>query len=717
MIGGKLVRHKKEFENTLSKETKKLLAETAKMNKKRENDIFLNTLKQTEKIQKETLDKLKKPNSKTLKEKSLKLPLTIKEIDDDPYLSSILLKNPEFMTVEEKGFIDSFNKKEQQIFFQYLRVKSLEKNWMGNGIGSGQFLELYMKNKKKKDENGGDKLITLKAFLKKNLNTEKQIKDKNNEDQEDSYIQNMKEDTTKQLIRLNVVKSLEDKKREEMENFKLKAKNLTNELEKFKLMLLKEKNEAVETKLIEQNKYVKTDIANKTKNMKKDMNRIEDNKDKISESSYLIQNYNKHLNDNRNNIIFEDKIFQSIRDYLDQFSMTAYELLKLIDMNIYETQEIRIDRINEKMIKLNVLSTQEAYYLSNMLKEYFGEKIKTELFQNLIEKKSQGNKDEESFEDLIKNYYDNIKENNNPTNNNQLSNRSYENSLREKILSSRNLGEFNYIIRNKGANLINANVKGFLMRKKVKLMMLSKLASLKVIVRAFRKYFNKRKEEKNKAALKIQLLMKKNYTFKEKERLLLSFTHNWVNKKQPTRTFAALTIQRYWRLFKKQMLDQYITGNKPKVDMSLIQTKVCFICKNNKVDYLCADCGGNHFCNLDFIKYHSKGRMKNHDYIAITQKKINKTKLINLDIQKIREYLKTNKIVLYEHLKMWDFKKNSLIKIKHLKDALSSKFFHFKKEYADILIVFSCHYLADNSNLSDVDDCFFKYEEMCLDLI
>jgi hypothetical protein len=138
------------------------IKEATKFNKKFENDEFLSLLKKTKLNQQVTLEKLKEVKVK----QKLKLPEKISDIDRDPYLSSVLLKNPEFMNVEEKNFIHSFNKKEKAIFFEYLKTKSKERNWMGNGYGSGNFLhdtKKFLENKKVKEES---KLPFFKQFLK-----------------------------------------------------------------------------------------------------------------------------------------------------------------------------------------------------------------------------------------------------------------------------------------------------------------------------------------------------------------------------------------------------------------------------------------------------------------------------------------------------------------------------------------------------------------------
>lgn len=170
----KCTNNEKDEKPILNKTTLNNIKEASKFNKKLENEMFLSLLKQTKINQQATLSKLKKVPVK----QKLKLPEKISDIDRDPYLSSVLLKNPEFMNVEEKNFIESFNKKERIIFLQYLKTKSKEKNWMGNGYGLGNFLldsKKSIENKKLQDDK---QLPFFKQFLKGFLSQTNSTKEK-----------------------------------------------------------------------------------------------------------------------------------------------------------------------------------------------------------------------------------------------------------------------------------------------------------------------------------------------------------------------------------------------------------------------------------------------------------------------------------------------------------------------------------------------------------
>ena len=175
--GPRVVLHRKTFEKQTeikSKDTKSNMATAANFNKKFENDVFLSLMKQTKLKQNQTMMNLKKEK----KVSKSKLPKTLLEIDSDVYLSTLLLKNPEFMTEEEKNFIYSFNKQEKLIFLEYLKMKSLEKNWMGNGYGGGNYLSNFhsiYRNKEKEN-----KTQNFKQYLKSFGNFQEKEMEKQN---------------------------------------------------------------------------------------------------------------------------------------------------------------------------------------------------------------------------------------------------------------------------------------------------------------------------------------------------------------------------------------------------------------------------------------------------------------------------------------------------------------------------------------------------------
>jgi hypothetical protein len=66
---------------------------------------------------------------------------------------------------------------------------------------------------------------------------------------------------------------------------------------------------------------------------------------------------------------------------------------------------------------------------------------------------------------------------------------------------------------------------------------------------------------------------------------------------------------------------------------------------------------------------------------------------------------------------MWDFNKNHKIKYKHLKDALSVKFFKFDPVYRNMLINLALKYIINRASCTDLDNSEINYEALCLDLI
>lgn len=128
-------------------------------------DVINMLLKDTMQKQKSTIGNITNIGEK----EKLKIPRDLDVIDGDKKLSSLLLKNPEFMTIEEKNFILSFNKEEKKIFYNYLKKKNLEKKWQGNGIGSGSYLDNFYSFYRDKNSYIFHKksgLPTLKTYIK-----------------------------------------------------------------------------------------------------------------------------------------------------------------------------------------------------------------------------------------------------------------------------------------------------------------------------------------------------------------------------------------------------------------------------------------------------------------------------------------------------------------------------------------------------------------------
>ena len=296
-------------------------------------------------------------------------------------------------------------------------------------------------------------------------------------------------------------------------------------------------------------------------------------------------------------------------------------------------------------------------------------------------------------------------------------------------MSTRNVGEFQYIIKTKYSILIQARIRSFLIRKKIKKEIIARKKASIIINNQCRIFLKHNKYNKNIAAAKIQNLFKRNHAILKREKLMGITTQNWLNKgkKEPTRNFAATTIQRYWLQFKhnrklnKNLNVNFSNTKENIIQQALVKSKFCFICKHSKAAFICRDCGNINYCKLDFERFHAKGHYKNHVYYQIDSGKdykfgANMTGDISTNILKLKDYLKINQIVLYEHFKLWDFLNNNTIKLRHLKDSLNVRFFKFDSEIKETIVNLSFRFI-DDYNALNLNECFVNYEELFLRLI
>jgi len=73
---------------------------------------------------------------------------------------------------------------------------------------------------------------------------------------------------------------------------------------------------------------------------------------------------------------------------------------------------------------------------------------------------------------------------------------------------------------------------------------------------------------------------------------------------------------------------------------------------------------------------------------------------------------------MYEHLKVWDFEKNNTIKYKHLKDALSVKFFKFNPQFKQLMLDFALNFKIEQDKFAgNLDNINIDYEDMCIELL
>lgn len=238
-------------------------------------------------------------------------------------------------------------------------------------------------------------------------------------------------------------------------------------------------------------------------------------------------------------------------------------------------------------------------------------------------------------------------------------------------------------------------------------------------------HLNKKNFQRHKAAEKIQLLLRRNNAMTKREKLLLEVSKNWLlnGNKNMTRNFAATTIQRHWRIYKKGQIKHNLIKQDPEmiINECLLKSNICHVCRTNKVSYICKDCSNMNFCHIDFERYHLRGTFKNHEYLLVEKSNINTStnskyviSHISASVLKLKDYLIKNMISLYDHFKLWDFQHNGQIKLKHLKDSMSLKFFNFTEEMRDAVIRLAYKYVIESK--SNFEESVIRYEDLCLEL-
>lgn len=531
------------------------------------------------------------------------------------------------------------------------------------------------------------------------------------------------------------------------ENSIKKEINIFTKLENFKLNVFKSKQALVEDQLLQQNELLNEIMENNINQMKEDIKRMK-NKEKLTKISYAndlsksIKKFKSDLNNNRYTSLKMNKEIMKIKEYKEKVSMTTLDLIRFLDSSSYSTGKISISVFEKGLIKHKILFENEALSLVNILKKYFKDDfILNEAFENIFddsnnlfakEKNSNSEDDEEDSEvenefllAKLNDEYEKVKDFIELEKNQSVTKGTLLHSHKEKILSTRNIGQFQYIIKMKVAIQIQALVRGFITRLKFKKYKKNLDMAMTKINSHARKMLVRKNFRENRAALKIQLLLKKNYSIRKKEWLMYQATMNMFlkDKKDMTRNFAATTIQRYWRLSRKVSLTKYnskYNSDTIKVQETLVKYKYCFICSKNKVEFICKDCDNTNYCKEDYLRYHSKGGFKNHRYMQIQKNDIVKREKFSdenvdgLNILKLREFLKENEISLYEHLKLWDFNNDNKIKLRHLKDALSIKFFNLSKEIIVTIINLAHQFIIKEK--ADREESLINIEELCYEL-
>ena len=92
--------------------------------------------------------------------------------------------------------------------------------------------------------------------------------------------------------------------------------------------------------------------------------------------------------------------------------------------------------------------------------------------------------------------------------------------------------EFEKIMKDKFATLINKTIKGYLTRKNVNVERIYNYILAKRIIRLFRKNYENKMKEKDMAARKITHLLQKNYWNKKDLQSATHFTSRWLKDKK-----------------------------------------------------------------------------------------------------------------------------------------------------------------------------------------
>ena len=676
-----------------------------------------------------------KNNPNNFFSKQKRLPNNIQEINENYELSRLLLKNPDKMTIEEKIYISSFNDKEYKLFIDFLKMKDREIKWQGNGLGSGHYYEGFISIYRKYGSNANERFAKLKNFLKINYNNKKS-KDYNDERKRIKKGGNLFEEENQ--FRGDNIGNLEKEY-----NFEKQTKEIMDQLEKYKNDLEREKRKIEINKIDSDIKVVNNALDSQSQQIKNDINNLQEIKDK----NYMLDElYQKYIRDYEllkyGKQINEKSLGKKISIYLNDTGLTPEELAhRFVEMNLpinlnsLENNFIYIPHSENKFVTLKILDENEAKLLCQIILTFSGEYIREDLFALFIkglvenaenntkknkisqskkkvqfipeeEKNTLGenlnNEEESSYEDDES--YDDNNEIKNPKNK-----VDYKERLRKKI-RGKYLSEFENILKNKSATSINRVIKGYLLRKKLKIKRIYIMIMAKRITNLLRKNYKEKIKFKNEAAKKITYLIKKNYWSKRDLKAMAQFSSKWIkNNKRLTnadkKNIAATLIQMTWKKH-RTLIAQDIRDFNNNLSNEILKSKICFICKKSKVFYLCKNCENNHYCEDCFRIYHSRGNKRNHNFITINEihdkdfevdKKITAEFIDQREI--IKKYLNEHHLNLYQYLAMWDFKKNNTITYLNLKDALKVGGFGIDKKIQKSILDYSLKYVINGNRV------------------
>ena len=728
----------KKFENGLQKKAQKRPQSTRNnydyqlkkdLRKVNENQKRLN-----QKLKNIPYNNKKNPNNFFSKQK--RLPNTIREIEDNIELSRLLLKNPDKMTTEEKVYIASFNDREFKLFIEFLKMKDRELKWQGNGLGSGHYYEGFISIYRKCGSNANERFARLQNFLKINYDNKK-AKDYNDERKRIKKGGNLFEEE-------NGLKGDNMGKVEAEYNFEKNTKDLMDQLEKYKNILDQQKREMEMKKFDSEVNAINRVLDSQRSQLQKDINNLNQLKDNNYDLDELYQKYvtNYELSKDGKEIN-EKTLGKKISRYLKDTGLTPDEFAhRFVDTENKNTIDnhnyINISFAEQKFKELKILDEDEAKLLCKIIKNFSDEYIREDLFGHFIKglveeaeksakriksklstkKKVQFIPEEEKTtigDNLVNEEESDYEEDESYDDDNQNDIKGpkkkldYGERVRRKI-RGKYFTEFDNILKKKSATTINKIAKGHLIRKKIKITRIYTMIMAKRITNLFRKNYREKIKFKNEAAKKITYLIKKNYWSKRDLKAMAQFSSRWIrNNKRLTNTdkknIAATFIQITWRKH-RALIEQDIREYKNKMTKDMLKSKICFICKNNKVFCLCKNCENNHYCEECFRMYHSRGNKRNHNYITINElqdKDFGENKRITPEFidqrEMIKKYLNEHHLNLYQCLSMWDFKKNNTITYLNLQDALKVGGFGIDKNIQKAILDYSLKYVTNGNRV------------------
>ena len=715
-----------QFNKTMSKTYTKF--DTTKLQK--ESQTFHQNLRKIARNQatlKEKLLSLNNSNRNYYYSKKMKLPSRIDEIDDDIDLTKLLLKNPTKMTEEEKAFIASFNKKEFAMFIEYLRMKDRELKWQGNGYGSGHYIEGFISIYRKCGDDDEKRSRDLKKFLKMNY-TKSAVKE------EETNALNWGE---AEEVGDNCEAPM-DETETECDDYEKTANALMKNLEDYKGIMNFEKTNADLEKFAKANELLEKQLEEERRQLREELER------KQKEGENIDEKYAMYINDikNKDNELDQDELIgDKIKEYMERMNLSGEDLAKrFIESDTFinlSKDYVIIERAEKRFVELKILKDNEAKRLCEILIKFNGDKIRGDIFADFLEnqgqssnvnnkkKKSKGQFEEEdtyegdnavNSENIFVNEdnddedfdYDGDRFKPKPPTNKTI-------QLLKKKLEEEYISKLNEILKKKNATFIQKHYKGHLTRRKVNSERIYIYILVKRICNLFRKnYENKRRQKEENAAKKITYLLRKNY-WKEKDlKNLSSFSSRWLQGRKnisdnDRRNIAASVIQHHWRMY-HSMSER--DNQQRLLDIRVLKTKFCFVCKKHKVVYLCKECENNHFCESCFLKFHMRGAKRNHEYVTVEdvlrdEYKVKKEKYIDPEKiekrEKIKEYLRENNINLGEKILVWDFKNDKTITYKVLKDALSIKSTNISEKMQNEILDYALDFVINGTKKNKND--------------